>query len=127
MISFRSLFIFSRYRVSQRVGAQLPTPVLPGLPPYCLLLRRVEGAPFLSTDPPSTTGVRVTAAELPHVHRGSRELMPFNAAGEFLHLTAGLPSTTIPGGTHHRFNLYWECPDEGNWVLLFSCCVLVGG
>ena len=91
--------------------------MLPGLPPYCLMLRRVEDAQLLSTDSPSFTGVRVTAAELPHVHRGSRVLVPFDAVGEFFHLTAGLPSTTIPGGTHHRFNLHWEYQDEGNWVI----------
>ena len=117
-----SVFYF-RYRVSQRVGAQLPTPMLPGLPPYCLMLRRVEDAQILSTDSPSITGVRVTAAELPHVHRGSRVLMPFDAVGEFSHLTAGLPPTTIPGGTHHRFNLHWEYQDEGNWAI-FSLIVL---
>ena len=109
--------VYFRYRVSQRIGAELPAPMLPGLPPYCLMLRRIEDAQMLSTGPPSSTGVRVTASELPHVHRGSRDLLPFSAVGEFVHLAVGLPPTTAPHGTHHRFNLHWECKDEGNWAL----------
>ena len=105
-----------RYRVAQHVGAQLPTPMLPGLPPYCLMLRRVEDAQLLSTGSPSVTGVRVTASDLPHVHRGSRVLLPFDAMGEFSRPAAGLPPTSIPGGTHHRFTLHWECKDQGTWV-----------
>ena len=78
------------------------------------MLRRVVDALGLSTDAPSSVGVRVTAAELPHVHRGSRVLVPFDAIGEFVPLTADMPSMFAPGGTHHRFNLHWEYQNDGN-------------
>ena len=78
------------------------------------MLQRVVDALGLSTDAPSSVGVRVTAAELPHVHRGSRALVPVDAGGEFVPLTANMPSTFAPGGTHHRFNLHWEYQSDGN-------------
>ena len=110
---FYSYFVL-RYRLSQRVGVHRPAPKLTGLPPYCLMLQRVVDALGLSTDAPSSIGVRVTAAELPRVHLGSRELVPFDAIGEFVPLTAGVPSTFASGGTHHRFTLHWEYQDDGN-------------
>ena len=112
------ILIFNfRYKISQRVDARQSPPLPTGLPPYCLMLRRVAD-PGLSSDAPTSTGVRVLAADLPHAHRGSQAPVPFDAIGELVPQAAEVPhcdaSMFAPGGTHHRFNLQWNYQTEGN-------------
>ena len=85
------------------------------------MLRRVDD-PGLSSDAPTSTGVCVLAANLPHVHRGSLAPVPFDAIGEFAPPAAEMPSMFAPGGTHHRFNLHWDYQTEGNWFGLLLVC-----
>ena len=89
------------------------------------MLRRVDD-PGLSSDAPISTGVRVLAANLPHVHRGSLAPVPFDAIGEFVPPAAEMPSMFAPGGTHHRFNLHWEYQTEGNWSRLLLVPLFLG-